>query len=186
MYNIIMEDKRILKGPFIKKDLLVKFLILKHLEQSKIEISRIKLQKSLYFLFAIWSGFSYNEDNESKENELEECYVNTYLYNDAKFEAWKYGPVDKDVYNSHLNNLIFSKTDNKELDKIEEELFKNDKSGQTKKFIKNLVKDIFMMSEFDLVERSHLDDVWINSFKNENKEMKLEDIQKEYIEKLKH
>ena len=183
-----MENKKISKNvkAVLDKDLLVKFLILKHFEQTSTDISRIKLQKSLYFLFAIWSGFSYNEEKE-KNNELEDFYVNTYLYKKAKFEAWKYGPVDKEVYNSHLNGIFSKKEEIKKwnINDIEDKLFKDDKYGQTKSFIKNIITSIFKMSEFDLAERSHLDKAWKNSFENNNdKEIKLDDIRKEYTKKM--
>ena len=179
-----MKNKKV-TTTILDKKLLVKFLIMKHLETNKTDISRIKLQKSLYFLFAIWAGFNYEEDD--KDSELEKENINTYLYNDATFEAWKYGPVDKKVYYSHLNDESTIPNDMKIKD-IEKKLFDSDKKlSQVKTFVESLLNDIFKMSEFDLVERSHLDDVWKNSFNNSKVPgiMKLDDIREEYSKKLK-
>lgn len=68
-------------------------------------ISPIKLQKSLYFLFAYWGQFirKNKENKDSVEvdySNYEEC-----LFND-RIEAWTYGPVVPNVFNAEKLGLL--------------------------------------------------------------------------------
>jgi len=137
------------------------------------DISPIKLQKSLYFLFAYWGGLV----RKSKEfpNAVEESFseYNEYLFNE-EIQAWVYGPVVPLVY--HETNLnIFYK----------EDLFNG--KEKLKEFVDNLLNDLFEVSDFTLVDISHRDKSWINNFDYDDdfhdKEINKEEIIQEYARK---
>ena len=145
----------------------------KYKEETGREISPIKLQKSLYFLFAYWGGAV----RKSKINKdfVEEDYskFDEYLF-DEIIEAWVYGPVVPTVYreenlSNYLNEALF---DGKE---------------RLKDFVDGLLKELFEVSDFTLVEMSHNDSVWKNSFDYDdeyhNNVISKEDIIKEYARK---
>ena len=83
------------------------------------EISSIKLQKSLYFLFAYWGGFvnkscaNFADDRECQEMNK----YKRYLFND-RIEAWTYGPVVPEIYKK-FNSGIYRHSDNSSLNERE-------------------------------------------------------------------
>lgn len=75
-------------------------------------ISPLRLQKTLYFLFAYY-GASYGQLSKSKEYKVtqnESLNLPEYLF-DAQFEAWQYGPVIRDVYVSNKYSLDYNDID---------------------------------------------------------------------------
>lgn len=120
------------------------------------EISKIKLQKSLYFLFAYWGGFVKKsrlnsvaiEDANIKELPL-------YLFED-EIEAWTYGPVVRIVYSNFDNYYL-----NANFEKIEKEI---SKQTEVKEFIDDLLNDLFQMSDFKLVDIAHQDTSWKSNY----------------------
>ncbi|MBU0279297.1 MULTISPECIES: Panacea domain-containing protein [unclassified Gemella] len=146
--------------------------LINHLFYKYGELSPLKLQKSLYFLFAFYSG---NYQAKEKEGVTESSYSDSYpkyLF-DANFEAWNYGPVIKEVYKKNKAREYNAKEFKFDLEaKINIEI---------NKFINDVSEMIINKSDFALVDRSHEDYVWKNSFKNKNsKIMKKEDIENEY------
>ncbi len=142
------------------------------------EISSIKLQKTLYFLFAFWGGFvrKSHEAEDSVEEIIEE---NEILFNN-KIEAWVYGPVIPDVYVAFKDGKIIRYYSG------EEKLFK-DKNPIVKSTIDSIMNDIFPISDFKLVSISHEDNCWLKRFnimeeKHHNEILK-EDIIEEYATK---
>ena len=133
-------------------------------------ITPIKLQKSLYFVFAIWGGLVEKSKSEFIEFKIEE---DKYLFfNDI--EAWVYGPVVPDVYRSDI-----------ELVDIEEaKTIFDDKNIIIKETIDDILKDIFEIGDFKLVSISHSDQCWKNSFnindENHNRIIDKDEIIREY------
>ena len=90
MKSVVFEDK----------DFLVQFLY-KLFEKP----SRIKIQKTLYLLYAFYGATYGNLNlNEDEENEFVGQNYPKYLF-DANFEAWRYGPVEKEVYANDKKGL---------------------------------------------------------------------------------
>lgn len=122
----------------------------KYSEEKQKEISPIKLQKSLYFLFAYWGGTVRKskmypdavEENFSKFSE--------YLF-DEDFEAWVYGPVVPVVYREKDISKFYN-----------EKMFEG--KEKIKEFIDDLLKDLFETGDFTLVDVSHSDNSWKNNF----------------------
>jgi uncharacterized phage-associated protein len=156
----------------------------KYRDDKKREISPLKLQKSLYFLFAYWGGFITKNKKiktieEKKPNsikiELDYSKHSEYLY-ETEIQAWVYGPVLPKVYrkediDSHYNANNFVTDD-----------------ADVKEFIDDLLGQIFDVSDFRLVDISHADNIWKKYF-NPNEEchnniMPSDEIINEYASKI--
>ena len=122
----------------------------KYYEEKQKEISPIKLQKTLYFLFAYWGGTVRKSKLYPKSVEEDFSKFNEYLF-DEDIEAWVYGPVVPVVY--HEKNLQRY---------FKEDLFNG--KEQLKEFIDGLLKELFEVSDFTLVELSHNDNAWKKHF----------------------
>jgi uncharacterized phage-associated protein len=130
--------------------------VAKYLHYFKKDISPLKLQKSLYFLFAYHGAL---HGKQIKEGVFEgTSNIPEYLF-DAEFEAWKYGPVIREVYAANKQNDY---TD----ENIAEAVREIESKHEVKHFIDELFKQIDSVSDFGLVDRSHQDDVWKNAYKN--------------------
>ena len=155
---------------------LAKYINDKYKKKYKSDISSIKLQKSLYFLFAYWGGFVKGLQTNKGDGLIETQGIDykTYLF-DNKIEAWIYGPVITDVYHNFNSVKKYDK-------KAEEEI--NNLPIEVKSFIDDLLDDIFEVSDFKLVDLSHNDDCWKKNFSEEderhNREILKEDIIDEY------
>ena len=86
---------------FEDKDFLVKFLYT--LFETP---SRIKIQKTLYLLFAFYGATygSIESSNSDEDNEFSGQEYPKYLF-DAQFEAWKYGPVES-LSNAEIDSFF--------------------------------------------------------------------------------
>lgn len=117
------------------------------------KISNIKLQKTLYFLFAMWGGFI--EKSKRSESELKTA-LSSILF-DNEIQAWVYGPVVPDVFfankEGHIDGSLFDETD----------FFTEDKK-LLKETIDSIMNDIFAVSDFKLVSISHEDKCWQDHF----------------------
>lgn len=165
------------------KDDLVNYVINQYKQKTSVDISPLKLQKSLYLLFAMWGGNAaiINEDIYKGQGTIELTdKVSTPLF-DANFEAWRYGPVDVDVYDRYKENGyqgdIQSLTD---LTTVSQDFL-----NILMPFIDSVLEQVFDINDFSLVSITQDDEVWQQSYK-ENKDLKIsnEDIIKEYKEKL--
>lgn len=143
------------------------------------DISPLRLQKTLYFLFAYY-GASYGQLSKSEDYKLsrdESLNLPSYLF-DVEFEAWQYGPVIRDVYkdNKYSNSykeLKFS-IDNFNIED-------NTMKKEITEYLREIIRSTYKVSDFGLVERSHEDKEW-NERISEQGEMDNELIIKEYIE----
>lgn len=144
-----------------------------YFEETGKEISPIKLQKTLYFLFAYWGGTVRKSKNYPNLVEEDYSKFSEYLF-DEDIEAWVYGPVIPAVYHEKNLGSFF----NKDLFKDKEKL---------KDFIDGLLKELFAVSDFTLVEISHNDNAWKNTFNFDenyhNNVISKEDIIEEYARK---
>lgn len=139
-------------------------------------ISPIKLQKSLYFLFAYWGQYIRKNKDNKDSVEVDYSTFNEYLFDD-RIEAWTYGPVVPSVFMAEKAGLL-----DKDIDSgyLEHEEVK-------KEFIDNLLYQLFEIDDFGLVRISHEDECWkknyIESDEKHDREILKEDIINEYISK---
>lgn len=121
-------------------------------------ISPLKLQKGLYFLFAMWGGYIRSGKN-AIDTEISVKNYREYLF-EPHFLAWKYGPVDKEIYNkfkdiTNLDEVSFGDLDNLRIDKCSA-----DDEKAALDYIDGLLTRIFKTSDFALVDLSHKDNCW--------------------------
>lgn len=137
------------------------------------ELTPIKLQKGLYFLYAYY-GATYGETKET-DGVLEQNFDDfpTRLF-DEEFEAWTYGPVIREVWRKHKAGEYGS--NEPVLTGIKQEILL---------FIDELFEQIKSVSDFSLVDRSHEDEVWIDAYNSgvNNKTLDNDELIKEYKEK---
>ena len=142
---------------------------------SKREISPIKLQKSLYFLFAYWG--QYIKKNKENKDSVEVDYSNysENLFND-RIEAWTYGPVIPEVFVAEKSGFLEENIE----DYLEDDIVK-------KEFIDNLLYQLFEIDDFGLVRLSHEDECWKRNYvetdERHNREIPKEEIIDEYFTK---
>lgn len=165
---------------YCKANDLALYICDKYKTEYKHEISGIKLQKSLYFLFAYWGAFV---RKSNKDNSIEEkISLPEYLFND-EIQAWTYGPVVSNVYRNIESIKLFS--DDSEITKIKQQL---SQKTSIYCFINDLLKDIFEISDFKLVDMSHQDKCWrdnyIESDEKHNRVIDKESIINEYFSKI--
>lgn len=149
--------------------------IASYLYHLKPDISPIKLQKSLYFLFAYY-GALYGAEPKEGANEGT-VGSGKYLF-DANFQAWQYGPVIREVWANDRDNYY------SQPDKIRDAIAEIGQEPEIKKFIDELFEQIDAVSDFKLVDRSHQDEAWKRAYeKGQSTVMDNEEIIREYREK---
>ena len=169
------------------KDSVVDYIICKHQEDRGFEISPLKLQKTLYFLYAMWAGNA-NGMNEalgsdgSSEgvSEIDKSYVVDLF--EPKFEAWKFGPVDRDVYFEYRD-----KSRQFDCDKNLICITECENIHDVKSFVDTIISQTFELSDFTLVDMSHQDEAWRNIYSQDpggTTTIPKEKIIYEYTEKL--
>lgn len=144
------------------------YVIYKYNQKYNRRISPVKLQKTLYLLFAMWGGNVRNIDfNEVElESNFSECLFS------ANFEAWKYGPVDRDIYE------LFKQ------DKIDEQQSLTSESDTVLSFIEDIYSQTFEISDFSLIDLVKQDFAWQNKYFNKEIHMDNEEIIEEYSLRL--
>ena len=150
-------------------------------------ISSLKLQKSLYLLFAKWGGLIVEaKTNKKKDAEADFSKFHEYLFNPT-FLAWRYGPTDKDIYEWFSKIENHKKINNKNI----ELMYMIDVSDFEKRtindFIDYFLPRLFITSDFALVELVHQDNCWKNVRENNNESSIIisnDEIIKEYINKV--
>lgn len=143
--------------PIVNKFELAKYMISEHWSSFDKIISPIKLQKGLYFLYAFWGGkirsAQFEDENGDSMIEDIELYstLDEHLF-EADFEAWAYGPVDRDIYVWFKELTLDEKNKIRNIDLDIEDCIKL--------YLKDLLNRIFNSNDFGLVDLSHEDRCW--------------------------
>lgn len=129
------------------------------------KLTPIRLQKYLYFAYSIWF---------TKQKNLNVSFENCSELFNNRFEAWKFGPVDVEVYNAYKNDFM---PDHAITNLTEEK----------KKFLKEVWDRLLPYNDFQLVSISHNDIAWLNNY-NERElfhanKILMEEIKSEYYYK---
>lgn len=139
------------EGIFSALDL-AKYLNWLHNQKKNCNISPLKLQKTLFFLFGEWGAFISQSDSKKNGDWSNLNKYNKYLFRED-IEAWLYGPVVRDVYHKFNNEMI-----------SEDEIFFTEEEKYAGDFIKDLTSELFNLSDFRLVELSHQMNCWKDNF----------------------
>ena len=149
-----------------------------HNDKYERNISPLKLQKVLFFLFGEWGAFvSKSNSTGEKIGDWENLKsFPRYLYND-EIQAWLYGPVVKNVYDNFKNEVM-----------SREEIFKTEEEKYVGEFIDDLATELFSLSDFRLVELTHQMKCWKDKYSESsqyhNTEINKEDIINEFLLQL--
>lgn len=143
----MLKDNKSIKEGIVSAKELACYITNYYNENFGKDITPIKLQKSLYFCFAYWGGFVEKSKMPNTEITIDKS---DWLFSED-IEAWVYGPVVPEVYHekelSNYNNL---------------NLF--DGNEDVKDFVNGVLDDILKVSDFKLVEVSHMDNCWKKNF----------------------
>lgn len=166
----------------VNKKELVEYIKKHHFEFKGYEISPIKLQKTLYFLYANWAGYVESAKITFQGSPVTEATdiakLNSELF-EPNFEAWAYGPVDREVYyDFNRSTLINGKLAESAINSLMKE------NIECFNFIDVYSKRLFNTSDFGLVDLSHRDECWIKNFDGSMfKPIKGSEIVEEYVKK---
>lgn len=141
---------------------------------NKRDISPIKLQKALYFLFAYWGQYIGKSKQKNSNSEVDFKGFSENLYAEA-IQAWTYGPVLPEIYTLQKEGLLKS-------DIAENYLEDTDHNLVIKEFVDYLLPQIFDISDFGLVDLSHQDNCWKNHYNSQEEFHKNEIPKKEIID----
>lgn len=139
---------------------------------NKRQISPIKLQKALYFLFAYWGQYILKNKENTNSVEVDYSTFNECLFNDD-IEAWTYGPVVPNVFHAEKNGTLDVLESSYNDEYLEDDIVK-------KEFIDYLLPQLFDISDFGLVDLSHQDECWKKHY-NENEDRHNQVIPKDEI-----
>lgn len=118
-------------------------ILARHIKYKEPNIPPLRLQKTLYFLFAFY-GNIFGEEEGYPE----------YLFNED-FEAWKFGANLKSIYEGNKEGKVYK----------EEYIAKDGKDEQVLSMIEEATISINNLGDFELVERNQQDQAWKNAKK---------------------
>lgn len=129
-----------------------------YLHAQKPDISPLKLQKSLYLLFAYFGAF-YSQDSLCGEHEGSARMPD--LLFDAEFEAWQSGPVIREVW---IQNKAGIYTLNAQMK--EEAATILSANQEAKAFVDDIFSQILAVSDFTLSDLCKQDQCWKDAFRS--------------------
>ena len=110
----------------------------------------LKVQKSLYLLWAYYSAtYGSLTRHENEDSDMMEYPAELFK---PDFEAWRYGPVDRQIYAEQKQEKFSDKGEPfHPTNEVEKDIFL---------FVDDLLEDIDGINDFGLVERTHQDHAW--------------------------
>ena len=164
---------------FLEKKDVVDYVLFKHKAEKREDISPLKLQKTLYLLYAMWGGNALliNSDIEKGDKTIELTEKLPVDLFEPNFEAWKYGPVDPEVYHNFKSNRYQGEDNitNKNRDNLLDTVIS---------FIDSILKQVFEINDFSLVALSHEDRSWKDAYESPDKKMAKDNILDEYYQRF--
>lgn len=137
--------------------------------------SSIKIQKTLYLLFALY-GATYGQ-LKATPGELETVNYPTYLF-EPNFAAWQYGPVDLDVHKT-IHEKAYDPFELE--DKAFAETLEPSEVRNIRQFIDNIIQQTNDTDDFTLIGRVCEDNTWVSVASRDNKTMDPQAIVNEYV-----
>lgn len=157
IYNTLKKGMKKMENQTERKDYVFENVdnLVEYLFSKFGELSPLKLQKGLYFLYAYY-GATYGEANQEDGESEQDYNFPKRLFKD-NFEAWTYGPVIRTVYNNNKEGKYGSAEKTEDISEV------ND-IPEVRLFIDELFGQINSVSDFSLVDRSHEDISWQNAY----------------------
>ena len=151
--------------------------------------SCIKIQKTLYLLFAYY-GATYGQ-LKTNPSELETVNYPTYLF-EPNFEAWRYGPTDPDVRKTYykeayepfvpeIRDITYEAIELK--DEAFDKALEPSEARNIRLFIDDIIKQTNDTDDFTLIGRVCEDDAWVSVVKSDDKIISPQTIVDEYVAK---
>ena len=131
--------------------------LVSYLEAKLTNPTPLKIQKSLYFLWAFYAATYGSIDYSNENSEFSETIKYPKRLFKANFEAWQYGPVLNKVYGEDKNNSITPS--------LEKKRYSNSMEKDVWSFIDDMIAQIDPINDFGLVARSHQDSAWKKAYK---------------------
>lgn len=131
--------------------------LVSYLEAKLTNPTPLKIQKSLYFLWAFYAATYGSIDYSNENSEFSETIKYPKRLFKANFEAWQYGPVLNKVYEEDKNNSITPS--------LEKKRYSNSMEKDVWSFIDDMIAQIDPINDFGLVARSHQDSAWKKAYK---------------------
>lgn len=124
------------------------------------DVSNLKLQKLLFYCYGCALAYGFEDEIGSLD-----------------FEAWKYGPVERDAYRLYKNfqSGIIPKPSSKP-----------SYSSSLEKKLSAVVSVYGRLTPMELVRQSHLESPWIDAYDSSNSKIKSNVIKKHFALKFKH
>ena len=142
-----------------------------HIYSSLDNPTMLKVQKSLYFLWAYYAG-TYGSIDKFKDPEIDNNYPKSLF--SAKFEALMYGPLDHDVYLKQKEGF-YSKN------KWTSYQPKNSQETEVILFVNDLLEQINKVNDFGLINRVRDDISWKAAYdKGSGNLMNMDQVRQEY------
>ncbi|EGO8594493.1 TPA: DUF4065 domain-containing protein [Enterococcus faecalis] len=143
-------------------------------DRSTREMTPLRLQKTLYFIFAFYGATlgQLNSENEAEKKFEGSSDFPKYIFSE-KFEAWQYGPVLRCIY-------TINKRTPEKIDEAESWNPLTEQERAVDELITQVIKQTDEMGDFTLVERSHEDLEWQNAYEDNQREMNKDKIIEEY------
>lgn len=151
--------------------------LVNHLFAKLEQPSSIKIQKTLYLLFAFYSA-TYGQ-LKATSSELETVNYPAYLF-EPHFEAWRYGPVDLDVHGA-IYQKVYEGLELK--DEAFDKAIEPSEVRNIRLFIDDIIKQTNDTDDFTLIGRVCEDDAWVSVAKSDDKTMDPQTIISEYTTK---
>lgn len=151
-----------------------KYVYKSYKDQYRTEISAIKLQKSLYFLYAYYQMLlRHIQEGFTEISPYDICFMPKELFK-FDFEAWTYGSVNVDVYNLYNTDKCFFKRSTGDLFDAYLPI--------VKEYVDGMLGRLFVTNDFTLVQMNRDDVSWQKAWQ-EGKRNKInkEDVIEEYF-----
>lgn len=121
-------------------------------------VSNLKLQKLLFYCYGVALAYDYDEE-----------------IGEFDFEAWKYGPVERNVYKAYSQyGSSF----------IPKPKLKNKYSNELNSKLNAVIKIYGNLTPMELVRQSHLETPWISAWEMTNSKMSSRGIKKHFKAKF--
>lgn len=148
--------------------------LVKYIKSKLSNPTPLKIQKSLYFLWAFYAA-TYGRIDYSVNSEFQTTRYPKLLFK-GDFEAWKYGPVLSNIYaENKYDDIAASEHKTPPADTPE--------AKNVWSFIDDMLDQIDPVNDFGLVARSHEDSAWKKAYKPDQRHCKMDqnEIIKDYI-----